>query len=506
MLDMHASASVYHGLKNRKNTTSAYGQPSLKAVASMQMDSAEKRLQGRLRDAIVLFALIVTGASLCNLSQTGLSAMISPVMVELGIDVDAGQWLISSYILVLGIAVPVATYLQRRVSDRAFAICALSLFAGGSLIDFFAINFPIMLLGRVVQAISGGLLIPQLQTIAMTRFPENRRATATGIAGIGLGFAPNIGPTIGGGMEAAFGWRSFFLLTAVLSGVLIVLTLVFARNSNTGDSSARFEKLSFLYSTIGFGGVLLGLSQASSYGLASAWVWAPLLVGSVFLVLFVRRQRSVEQPLINLAIFDSRIFRIGLLAMCLLFASYLGPTLVIPLYVVDLLGGTPLDAGLIAFPSTFTAVIVNPLSGILADKFGVRKVVLVTGTLLIIGSVGCAIIDESTSLAQLTFFQTIRAIGVSGLIGPILAYALSGLDARIVPDGSASVALLRQASGSFGTAVMVFLVTALLPVSLAGETAGALSVFGPALPYQAALAFSALLAIILFGYIAARLK
>ena len=470
-----------------------------------------------LRDAIVLFALVVIGASLCNLSQTGLNAMISPVMDELGIDVDTGQWLTSAYILVLGVAVPVAAHLQRRVSDRAFAIIALAMFGAGSLVDVFAPNFLIMLLGRVMQAVSGGLLIPQLQTIAMTRFPENRRATATGIGGIGLGLAPNVGPAVGGAMEAAFGWRSFFVLMAALAGVLIVLTLLFAKNVNAGNESARFEMLSFIYSTLGFGGVLLGLSQASSVGLASPLVWGPLFVGAVFLILFVRRQRTVDQPLIHLEIFDSKIFRVGLISMCVLFASYLGPTLVIPLYVVDLMGGTPLDAGLVAFPSTFTAIAVNPIAGMLADKYGVRKVVLVTGAFLVIGSVGCVFIDETTSLVQLTVFQTIRAASVSGLIGPILTYALSGLKPRIVPDGSASVALLRQAAGSFGTAVSVFLVTAFLPVAAATEAAGkslastgslaSAGLFvGPALPYQASLAFSAIRAVGLFAFMAARLK
>ena len=458
-----------------------------------------------LRDAIVLFALVVIGASLCNLSQTGLNAMISPVMAELGIDVDTGQWLTSAYILVLGVAVPVAAYLQRRVSDRAFAITALAMFGAGSLVDVFAPNFLIMLLGRIMQAVSGGLLIPQLQTIAMTRFPENRRATATGIGGIGLGLAPNVGPAIGGAMEAAFGWRSFFVLMAATSAVLIVLTLAFAKNKNSGSDTERFERVSFVYSTVGFGGVLLGLSQASSVGLASLQVWGPLVVGGVFLVLFARRQRIVEQPLIHLEIFDSKIFRVGLISMCVLFASYLGPTLVIPLYVVDLLGGTPLDAGLVAFPSTFTAIVVNPIAGMLADKHGVRKVVLVTGAFLVIGSVGCVFIDETTSLAQLTFFQTIRAASVSGLVGPILTYALSGLEPHIVPDGSASVALLRQAAGSFGTAVMVFLVTAFLAAPSSGGLLGELAA-NPALPYQVSLAFSALLALGLFTFMAVRLR
>lgn len=471
----------------------------------MAENGGASRPSAGMRDAVILFALVVIGASLCNLSQTGLNAMISPVDAELGIDVDAGQWLTSAYILVLGVAVPVAAYLQRRASDRAFATLALSMFGAGSLICFFAPNFPLMLLGRIVQAVSGGLLIPQLQTIAMTRFPENRRATATGVAGIGLGLAPNVGPAIGGAMEAAFGWRSFFLLMAALSAALIALTLAFARNVNEGDAGARFERLSFVFSTGGFGGVLLGLSQASSYGLTSAWVWGPLAVGVVFLVLFVRRQRNVDQPLIHLEIFESRIFRVGLLSMCVLFASYLGPTLVIPLYVVDLLGGTPLDAGMISFPSTFTAIVMNPVAGMLADKYGVRKVVLVTGTLLVIGSVGCAFVDETTSLVQLTVFQTIRAAAVSGLIGPILAYALSGLETDLVPDGSASVALLRQASGSFGTAIMVFLVTAILAAAPDTSSFGGL-LANPALPYQVALAFSALLAVALLAFMATRLK
>ena len=174
------------------------------------------------------------------------------------------------------------------MSDRVFTITALAMFGAGSLVDVVAPNFVIMLVGRIMQAVSGGLLIPQLQTIAMTRFPENRRATATGIGGIGLGLAPNVGPAIGGAMEAAFGWRSFSVLMAALSVVLIALTLLFAKNVNTGNDSARFEQLSFIYSTVGFGGVLLGLSQASSVGLASPLVWGPLIVGAAFLVLFVR--------------------------------------------------------------------------------------------------------------------------------------------------------------------------------------------------------------------------
>ena len=192
-----------------------------------------------------LFALITLGAALGNLSQTGVNAMLPSAMAELGVDVDVGQWLTTGYMLVLGVAVPVATFLMRRLDDRNYLVLSFVLFVAGSLLDYVAPEFFSMLLGRILQAISVGLLIPKMQTIAMTKFPPGRQATAMGIAGIALGFAPSIGPTVGGGLDYAFGWRSFFLVLLVISLVLLVLTFPLVKHGPS-SSDARFETLSFI--------------------------------------------------------------------------------------------------------------------------------------------------------------------------------------------------------------------------------------------------------------------
>lgn len=446
-----------------------------------------------------LFALVTIGAALGNLSQTGLNAMLPAVMVDFGVDVDVGQWLATGYMLMLGVAVPVATYLMRRLSDRSFLLLSFGMFAVGSLADWVAPEFISMLIGRVLQAIAVGLAVPKMQTIAMTQFPPGKQATAMGVAGIALGFAPNIGPTVGGAMDYAFGWRSFFLLLFAISAVLFVLTLVLVKRSDSPDASARFETLSFIYSTLGFGGLLLGLSQASSYGLDSAWVWAPMIVGVVFLVLFIRRQRRIDQPLMDLRIFESRVFVDGLVAAMFVFACFMGITLVIPLYVVDVIGGTSLDAGLVILPTTVTALLVNPLSGVLADKTSPRLASLIFGTFLTVGSVLCVFIDEDTPLWLLSVYQTIRATGVSGLIGPLLTYALAGLKGPLIPHGSSAAVIIRQVAGTFGTAIMVLLVT--LCAGMVGDGG-----FTAAFPYQAAFAFAALMAVGAFGTIVLRVK
>ncbi len=446
-----------------------------------------------------MFALVTIGSALGNLSQTGLNAMLPSTMNEFGVEVDVGQWFTTGYMLVLGVAVPIATFLMQKLNDRQYMLLGFGLFAVGSLLDFVSPEFFSMLLGRILQAVSVGLLIPKNQTICMTKFPPGKQATAMGIAGIALGFAPSVGPTVGGAMDSAFGWRSFFLLLFALSATLIVLTFLVVRHPASGDGAARFETLSFILSTLGFGGVLLGLSQASTYGFASMWVWIPVAVGAVCLFLFVRRQRHVEYPLMDLRIFESRQFNAGLMAAVFLFACYMGVTLVIPLYVQDVLGGTSLDAGLVTFPTVFTAILVNPLSGILADKTSPRFSALIFGTFLAVGAVLCCFVSSDTPLWMLSIWQTLRAIGVSGLIGPLLTFSLAGLKGPLIGHGSSAQVVIRQVAATFGTAIMVFCVAALLPFAADGAV-------GVAVPYQVAFAFSALMGIASLGLIIARVK
>ena len=425
--------------------------------------------------------------------------MLPSAMADLGVEIELGQWLTTGYMLCLGIAVPLATFLMRRLNDRSFSLLGFGLFAVGSLIDLVAPEFFSALLGRILQAVAVGLLVPKMQTIAMTQFPPGRRATAMGVACIALGFAPNVGPTVGGAMDYAYGWRSFFVLLLAVSLALVALTLVFVKPGDAGDRTARFETVSFVYSTLGFGGVLLGLSQASSYGITSPWVWAPFVIGLVFLVLFVRRQRSVEQPLIDLRIFQSRVFVDGLVASVFLFACFMGTTLVIPLYVQGVLGGTSLDAGLVILPTTFTALLVNPLSGILADKTSARLASLLFGSFLIVGSVAYVFISDDTPYWLLALLQALRGIGVSGLIGPLLAYSLSGLRGPLVGHGSSASVIVRQVAATFGTAIMVLCITALDDFAAAGA-------IGAVVPYQAAFGFSAAMALLCFGVIVFRVK
>ncbi|MEE8717204.1 MAG: DHA2 family efflux MFS transporter permease subunit [Coriobacteriales bacterium] len=442
-----------------------------------------------------LYAITVISSAAGNLSQTAVNAMLPGIAADFGVGVDVAQWVTTGYMLMLGLIVPLSTFLQRRVCMRTHILVSNVLFVVGALASLFAPAFWCLFVGRLMQAMSVGIMMPLMQTIAVTRFPQGRRATAMGVAGIAMGFAPNIGPTVGGAMDYAFGWRSFFVLLVAVGVALIVTTLCAVRRGEPMFPDARFDVLSFALSTLGFGGLLLGISNASSMGVNPVLIAGPIVAGALFLVAFFLRQKRIEQPLVHLSIFSSDRYVRGLVALMLHFGAFMGITLVIPLYVENLCGGTSLDAGMVLFPATFVALVMNPVGGIATDRFGVKPVCRVLVVVMLVGALAEATVDASTPLWLVALYQTVRAIGISGLIGPLQAWCLGGLEPRLVPDGSATAVLLRQAAASFGTSVMVLIteVVAVLDVPAA-------------LPYQLSFGFSALLVAVLAVFAFARVK
>lgn len=453
-------------------------------------------LRGR-GGAYTLFAIVALATALGSLTQTVMNSMLEAVRLDLGIDASIGQWLTTIYMLVIGITVPVVTWLSQKFSVKNIIYIALGFFFVGSLVDFIVDPFLLLVVGRILQAIAAGITIPLIQAIALTRFPREKAGTMMGIAGIAMGFAPNIGPTIGGALVAtAWGWRGFFAILMIIIVVLAVATFLLLESEKNPARDASLEVVSFILSTVGFGGLLLGFSNAANMSVTSAFVWAPVLLGAVALVLFVRRQNSVEKPLISMKIFKSADYTTSFIVQNFLNASFMGITLIVPLYVINLCGGTALEAGFVFIPATVLALVLNPVAGIAADKIGVRPVVLIGAVLLTIGSVAMAFMDASTPLWLVVVLQSIRGAGVSVLIGPLITFGMRSLPREVTMDGSAFFGTVRQACASFGTALMMLIIT------VVNAQAGV----AVALAYQLAFGLSAVFAVCVLAISLAKVR
>lgn len=433
-----------------------------------------------------MFAIVTLACAFGSLSQTATNSMLGGVQQSFGTDENTGQWLTTIYMLAIGITVPLVTHLSRKFSLRTLMFIALGFFAAGSIVAAASPDFPVLVLGRVLQAIGTGITLPIMQTIAMTRFPVGQNATAMGIAGIAMGFAPNIGPLIGGVLVGTLGWRSFFWILLACALLLVLATLLFVRRNEHESHDAHLDFASFLLSTLGFGGLLLGFSNAANMPLGEVAVWLPFAIGAVCLVWFVLRQKRIAHPLITMDIFKSRIYVTSFVAQNCLFASFMGITLILPLFVINTMELTPVDAGIVFIPVTIFAIIFNPLAGILCDKIGARPVIIGAACMLSIGACAMAFIDEATPFWLVMVWQAIRGIGVSSLIGPLNSWGMGGLEPRTMIDASAFFTTTRQASASLGTALMMLL----LAVCGSTMTVGAAAAFGFHLAFGLSAAFA----------------
>lgn len=439
----------------------------------------------------VLFAIVVIGTALGSLTQTALNTAASVVLADLQTDIGWGQWLTTIYIFCMGAAVPLASFVQRRFSICALMLASFGMYLVGSACDFMAINFPMLLIGRVLEAIASGILMPLLQTIAMTRFPENRHGTAMGIAGIALGFAPNIGPTVGGMLVSAAGWRFMFLILAVASLVLFVATIALVDERDAREPSAVLDGGSLALSTLGFGGMLLGFTAAANMALSEPLVWTPVVIGACAIVAFCRRQRSLERAgklqLVNLRIFERQAYRASLATQLFMYGCFMGMTLIIPLFVIEAGGYGPLEAGLVLFPGALAALVFEPGAGAASDRFGARKVAIFGSACLAAGAISIAFVPADAPLWIPAALQALRCVGLTSLIPTTTAHGLGSLGkAGLTTDGSAAMIMLRQICAALATAIMVCLVKAFgsAPVSELG--------------YHAALGFSGLLGLCAF--------
>ena len=332
----------------------------------------------------------------------------------------------------------------------------------------------------MLQAISAGIMLPVMQTIAMTRFPPGQNATAMGIAGIALGFAPNIGPLFGGLLVDSWGWRSFFW---ILSGIIVVLalaTLAFVRKREHQMHDAHLDYLSALLSTVGFGCVLLSFSTAAYRPITDPAIWMGLVVGIACVSWFVLRQRRIKHPLIHMSIFESHTYVVSFIAQNLLNASFMGITLILPLFIVNVAQMATRRCGP-RLPSHH-----HTRSGLQPARRHIERqdwpASRHRGLRL---SARCrqrgamAFITADTPFWLITALQVVRGIGVSSIIGPLNSWGMHKLPVENMIDGSAFFTTVRQACASFGTALMMLLI----------------SVVGGALGYNLALGLSALFAV-----------
>jgi len=410
-------------------------------------------IQQQLRRGPIVASLLIA-AFVAILSQTLLNVAIPPMMEDLGIGESTIQWLITGYMLVNGILVPISAFLIERFSTRQLFMWATGLFAAGTLMCALAPGFDVLLAGRLIQASGAGILMPLMTVVFLTIFPIEQRGKAMGMMGLAMIFAPAVGPTLSGWIVEHYSWRVLFYVVLPLTIFALVFGGISMKNV-TKTSMPKLNMVSIIFSTLGFGGLLYGFSDASTDGWDSARVIVALAAGALFLILFVARELLAKRPILEFRVFKFDMFSLTTVINVIITMAMFSGMILLPIYLQNVRGISPMDSGLLLLPGALLMGVMSPVAGAIFDKIGARWLAVFGLLVTTITTYELSRLTLETTYNHMLFLYTMRMFGMSFLMMPIQTAGLNQLPQRLNAHGSAMSQTLRNIAGALGTALMV---------------------------------------------------
>ncbi|AIS66707.1 MFS transporter [Listeria ivanovii subsp. ivanovii] len=404
------------------------------------------------RNGILIVMLM--GAFVTILNQTLMNVALPSIMKDFGITASQGQWLSTGFMLVNGVMIPMTAFLIERFTTRQLYLFAMVTFAIGTAIGGFATDYTMLIAGRMVQAIGAGIVMPLLTVVVLNLFPMERRGRAMGLIGLAMNFAPAIGPTLSGWIVEQYDWRNLFFIIIPFAILDIVVAIFLLKNVGK-RTFPKLDILGVIMSTVGFGSLLLGFSNAGDHAWLTWKVAGFIVLGLVVLGLFIRYQTSSKAPLLNFRVFKYPTFALTTSISFFVVMGLFGGMLLLPIFLQTVRGFSPLESGLVLLPGALVTAVLSPVTGVMFDRFGAKYLSLV-GLIIMAGSTFMfTSLDESTTLTYIIIIQTIRSAGMAMVMMPLQTAALNSLPLNLASHGSAMFNTMRQVAGSIGTAALI---------------------------------------------------
>lgn len=472
---------------------------SLKFVIGMleKRGNRMKDISLRKRNAIII--VMLSSAFVALLNQTLLNTALPAIITGLEITETTAQWLITGFMLVNGIMIPLTAFLMDRYHTRPLYIFSMSAFLIGSIIAALSPSFTILMVARVIQAIGAGILMPLMQFTVFTLFPSEKRGFAMGLTGIVAQAAPAIGPTLTGLLIDTFGWRAPFLVVAIIAIIAFIVGIIFV-DSHNATKPNKLDKSSVVYSTLGFGLMLYGFSSAGNLGFGSPIVIGSLIIGIIIVAIFVTRQIKLDTPLLNMRVFANRTFALSAFGSMLLFIGIVGPALLIPMYIQTGLGLSAILSGLVILPGAVVNAIMSVYTGKIYDKYGLKVLAIPGFILLIIMTILHCFLTADTPYWYVVIIYAVRMFAVALIIMPLNTIGINALEPKNISHGTAIINSLRIIAGAMGTAIMITIM-AIVRTSYQGahgESQAATLKHATIIGVDAAFAFTTILIVIGF--------
>lgn len=403
---------------------------------------------------------LLAGPLLSMLDSSIVNVAVEPIARELHAPLTSVQWAVSGYLLAMGTGLAATSYLARRFGTRPVYLASLIAFTVTSAACAAAPDAAVLIGARALQGLAGAPLVPLAMGMSMSMSMGGGRRVSP-LAGMLLFLGPALGPSIGGVLIGAGGWRMIFLIN-VPAGALGALTVSrIPRTAAPGrDPAARFDLPGLLLLAPGLTLLLLGASQGGTRGWTAPACWVPLAAGAVLLAGYAGWSTRRSHPALDLSLARHGSSVLALLLCTAASVVTYGAVFLLPVFVQSVQGHSALATGLAMLPQGVTTGLATVAGQRVLGRFSVRAAVLAGFAVLTVASVGLLSIGPATSLAVTAAILAARSAAIGLVIAPLLTVLLQPLAPGELADANSLFMIWQRLAGSFGVGLIAALFVA----------------------------------------------
>ena len=408
---------------------------------------------------LVQYALLA-GPLLSMIDSSIVNVAVEPIARELDASLTTVQWTVSGYLLALGAGLAGTAYLARRFGTRPVYQVSVIAFTFASALCALAPDATVLVAARVLQGLAAAPLVPLAMSMLLGRGTGAARSISP-LAGIMLFLGPALGPTLGGALIGAGGWRVIFLINVPLGALAAVaVRFVPAALAPGRTPGARFDLPGLVLLAAGLTALLFGASLGAASGWTSAATLAPLTAGAVLLASYAAWALRHDQPALDLSLARQPVPALSMALCALASVVTWAAVFLLPVFVQSVQGRSALAAGLTLLPQGLITGLSTALAPRLLTRLTVRVTVLAGFAVLAVASLGLFLVTETTSLWLIALILAGRSVSIGLIINPLLQALTEPLRPEQLGDANTLFNTGQRIAGSFGIGLLAALYAA----------------------------------------------
>lgn len=390
------------------------------------------------------------------LDTTVVNVSLPHIAGSLSATIDEATWALTSYLVANAIILPMTGWLASTFGRKRLIMAAVVGFTTSSFLCGLAPNLPSLIVFRIIQGATGGVMQPLSQAVLLEAFPPQDRGKAMGFWGLGIVVAPILGPVLGGWLTDTYSWRWVFYINIPVGMASLIMTQLYIFDPPYLRAQAG---RSVDYWGIGMLAVGIGaLQYVLDKGQQDDWFGSKMIlflavVSVVCIVALIVHELTTDEPIVDLRVFKVRSYAVGVFLMTIVGFVMYGSMVLLPIMLQTLMGYPPLQAGIALAPRGIGSFFMMPLTGAMVGRFDARK--LLTVGLFVGGGTMLWLSQMNANAGYWDIFwpQVIQGAGMSLLFVPLTTIAMDAIPREKMGYATSLFSLMRNIGGSIGIAV-----------------------------------------------------